>query len=168
MYIEDSIYKQIITCLPILCVDLLILHDEKCLLLRRANHPAFGQLWFPGGRVHKLEKLQDAATRLAIQETGLHCRFEKIVSVEESIFLIGDGEPSDKHTVNVCCKMQLESPPSQISLDSLHSAYEWISNLRPDMHEAVRHPLTLLGFSLGSASMNCEDSGKTQTTIGPT
>ena len=147
MHIPESIYKDIVAFLPILCVDLLILHDDKCLLLRRANHPAFGQFWFPGGRVHIYEKLRDAATRIAREETGLECIFQQIVSVEETIFLKNEETTSDKHTVNVCCKMQLTSSPDAIRLDKFHDAFEWISRIRPGLHEAVRRPLSLVGFS---------------------
>lgn len=146
MRIPEATYNEIIACLPILCVDLLIIHDHKCLLLKRSNHPAFGQLWFPGGRVHKYERLHDAATRIAREETGLQCGFEEIVSVEETIFLKSEGEPKDKHTVNVCCKMTFNSPSNPIKLDALHEAFEWVSNIRPEFHEAIKHPLFLLGF----------------------
>jgi colanic acid biosynthesis protein WcaH len=149
MYIPESTYKNITTYLPILCVDLLILHAGKCLLLRRANRPAFGQFWFPGGRVHKLEMLRDAATRIAKEETGLNCVFTQIVTIEETIFPKDEETKTDKHTVNICCMMQLISSHELILLDKFHDSFEWISCIRPDLHlhEAVRRPLSLVGFS---------------------
>ena len=147
MHIPESTYKDIVAYLPILCVDLLILHNGKCLMLRRANQPAFGQFWFPGGRVHKCETLREAATRIAKEETGLKCDFLQIVSVEETIFPKNEEIATDKHTVNICCRMELISSPELIVLDKFHDSFEWISSIRPDLHEAVRSPLLQVGLS---------------------
>jgi colanic acid biosynthesis protein WcaH len=148
VHIPDSIYQVILESLPILCVDLLILQDDKVLLLKRANHPALGQFWFPGGRVHKLERIKDAATRIALEETGLVCEFQEIVSVEETIFLKNDDMPYDKHTVNVCCKLRQVSPPDLVRIDKYHDGFEWVTHIRSDLHVAVRNPLLLIGLEL--------------------
>ncbi|MFZ4776051.1 MAG: NUDIX domain-containing protein [Terrimicrobiaceae bacterium] len=148
MHIPEPIYKDIIAFLPILCVDLLILHENRCLLLRRTNEPALGQYWFPGGRVHKYEKLVDATARIAKEETGLSCNFREIVSVEETIFLRNESRTleGDKHTINICCKMKLTSAPDIVRLDTYHDAFKWVNRIDLDFHEAVRHPLSLTGF----------------------
>jgi len=65
MYIPDEEYKYILKNMPILCVDLLIMHDGRCLLLKRDNEPAKGEYWFAGGRVRKLETIESAAKRIA-------------------------------------------------------------------------------------------------------
>jgi ADP-ribose pyrophosphatase YjhB (NUDIX family) len=147
MHIPESIYKDIVNFLPILCVDLLIIYDDRCLLIRRINHPACGQFWFPGGRVHKNETLSAAATRISIEETGLICNFERILSVEETIFFKNDENPSDKHTVNICCKMHPVTPVGTIKLDRFHDAFEWVRSISPDLHEAVKRPLSTIGFT---------------------
>lgn len=52
MFIPENDYKKILSTMPILCVDLIIFFDGKCLLLKKKNEPAKGQYWFPGGRVY--------------------------------------------------------------------------------------------------------------------
>jgi colanic acid biosynthesis protein WcaH len=72
MFLEEKFYTQIITNLPILCVDLLIKNNKGQYLLHyRNNQPLKGHWWVPGGRVHKLEKIKNAGTRKCKEELGL-------------------------------------------------------------------------------------------------
>ena len=75
MIIEENLYKKIIQALPILCVDLLIKNEmNQYLLHHRNNEPLKGQWWVPGGRVHKLESINDAASRKCKEELGLEIK----------------------------------------------------------------------------------------------
>ena len=70
--IADDLYKTIVGCMPIVCVDLVIRNSiGHVLLLRRCNSPAKDQWWLPGGRVLMNERLSDGAKRKALQECGL-------------------------------------------------------------------------------------------------
>jgi len=40
MIIQKKTYEKIKKLLPILCVDCLVIRENKCLLLHRLNHPA--------------------------------------------------------------------------------------------------------------------------------
>ncbi|HEY4148870.1 MAG TPA: NUDIX domain-containing protein, partial [Chitinophagaceae bacterium] len=131
--------------MPVLCVDVLILHEGKCLLLLRDNEPAKGTYWFPGGRVHKNETLRNAALRKAKEETNLDCTFSRIISVEESLFDATESMHTDVHTVNVCCV--LEAPDiSGLRPDHLHKEYIWADSVAGEYHPAVANPLVLLGL----------------------
>ena len=145
MYIPELEYKSILSKMPILCVDLLIIHDNKCLLLKRDNEPAKGQYWFPGGRVRKLESIEKAALRIAKQETNLDCSFIKIISVEETIFDKNENMGTEIHTVNICCEMKSFSLTS-LQIDDYHKEYKWIDKQSSTYHKAVNHPLSLFGF----------------------
>jgi len=103
MHIPEFEYNLILKKMPIICVDLLIIFNNKCLLLKRDNEPAKGQYWFPGGRIFKLETLKDATIRKAKEETNLDCEFINIISVEETIFNKNENMFTDVHTVNICC-----------------------------------------------------------------
>ena len=86
MFIPEIEYKSILSSLPILCVDLVIINNGKFLLLKRENEPAKGEYWFPGGRILKLETIKSAALRKVKEEVNLECDFQHIISIEETIF----------------------------------------------------------------------------------
>ena len=146
MFIPEKEYNLIISKMPILCVDLLIIHNKKCLLLKRNDEPAKGQYWFPGGRVLKNELIKDAAIRKAKEETNLDCEFKEIVSIEETIFEKSRFKNSDVHTVNVCCYLK-PTNIKKFNLDKNHSDFKWINKQNKLYHEAVNRPLSLIGFN---------------------
>jgi colanic acid biosynthesis protein WcaH len=146
MRIPSNEYQRIIGVLPILCVDCLIFHEQKCLLIKRSRHPAKDQYWFPGGRVFKGEHIKNAAVRKAREEVNLHCSFEKEISIEETIFTRTGDMRVDVHTVNICCQLSVAEVDSLL-LDAAHEDYRWVDleeagNLH--LHEAVRSPLMKL------------------------
>ena len=145
MFIPEEEYKDILKKLPIACVDLLIIYEKKCLLLKRNNEPAKGEYWFPGGRIHKNESIANAAIRIAKGETNLDCRFVKIVSVEESMFKKNNDIYCDIHTINVCCEMTVGDVTS-IKVNILHESFIWIDNINDVYHQAVSNPLRMVGF----------------------
>jgi colanic acid biosynthesis protein WcaH len=145
MFIQDSVYRSILKNIPVLCVDLLIINEGKFLLLKRNNEPAKGEYWFPGGRIFKLESIEDAALRKAKEEVNLKCNFKYIVSVEETIFKKTGNMFTDIHTVNIVCKLTTERI-DDIRLDSFHENYIWtsfdkITDLK--LHLAVSNPIKL-------------------------
>lgn len=145
MLIPDSEYSLILKKMPVLCVDVLIIHAGKCLLIKRENDPAKGQYWLPGGRVHKLESIENAAIRKAKEETNLNCQYIGIVSVEETIFKKEGQMITDVHTVNICCELHV---PDTILLetDKYHSDFKWVDKQSSAYHDAINHPLSLVGF----------------------
>lgn len=84
--IPKATYRKILELVPIVCVDLVIVNKNKCLLVKRNNEPAKGQYWFPGGRVYKMETIEKAALRKAREEVNLRCKFQGIISIEQTIF----------------------------------------------------------------------------------
>ena len=145
MKISSEEYKKILEVLPIACVDLLIINNNKCLLLKRDNDPAKGQYWFPGGRINKSELIKDAALRKAKEETNLDCKFEKIVSVEETIFKKTGDMHCDVHTINICCLLKTDDI-SVFRFDEFHNDFLWVDKLSSHFHPAVNNPLSLAGF----------------------
>lgn len=49
----------------------IVVHDGKLLLGRRAKQPNEGRWVLPGGKVEPFEPIEDAAVREALEETGL-------------------------------------------------------------------------------------------------
>ncbi len=70
MYIKKELYKEIVTSLPIVCVDILIKvrETEKYLLVRRNEEPMKGVFWPIGGRKYLGESFLEAAKRLCARE----------------------------------------------------------------------------------------------------
>ena len=64
MLIPEDIYRLVKQAMPIPCVDLIVIDKlGRALLVKRANYPALGEWWFPGGRVHFLETRHGAVKR---------------------------------------------------------------------------------------------------------
>ena len=143
MYIPDLEYQKILEFLPIVCVDLVITHNDKCLLLLRNTEPAKGQYWFPGGRINKMETIIDAAIRKSKEETNLDCQFVKILSVEETIFPKKENMKIDLHTINICCHLTSDNIEN-LHIDKYHDNYKWTAE--EVYHDAVNHAISLMNF----------------------
>lgn len=142
-FIPKEEYENILKWLPILCVDCVITHEGKCLLLRRTNDPAKGQYWFPGGRIQKNETIRDAAVRKAREETKLHCHYDKIISIEETMFPKEGDMTCDVHTVNICCHL-IAISPEEIKIDNCHDDYVWANieqALQLKVHGGIINPM---------------------------
>jgi len=143
--IEEQLYQEIRARLPIACVDLLLVHEARYLLLKRLHAPAKGQWWFPGGRILKGESIAEACRRKGREELSLDLDVGDIVSVEESIFR--DEEPMI-HTINMVVKIFLENGLRKIKIDNhTHAEYRWFETVDPDLHPCVSDPLLKCGFS---------------------
>ena len=144
MYIADELYEKIKLSLPIACVDILLLHEDKFLLVRRNKEPAKGSWWFPGGRVFKNELIFNAAIRKGKEELGLQLKPLELISVEESIFDENDG--TNVHTINIVVKMRKIYNSQTIVLDHTHSEFAWLDEVSVDLHQCVKRPLLKLNY----------------------
>lgn len=70
-YLSDEDYDFIYSRVPRICVDLLIIADNKVLLTQRTIEPYINHWHFPGGRIKFRESIYDAANRIAKNELGL-------------------------------------------------------------------------------------------------
>lgn len=153
MFIKQSEYQRILEKIPIVCVEAVIIHKHQCLLLRRANQPAKGQLWFPGGRLHKNETIAEAARRKALEEVSLDCEFQSILSIEETPFSRVEDMVTDVHTVNLCCHLTVTNI-TEVIVDNYHEDFRWVGQEEAQtlpLHEAVKRPL-LMGLNAGVLS----------------
>ncbi len=152
-FINADAYEFIKKSVPVVCVDLLILEDDKVLLLKRRNAPARGQWWFPGGRVFKNETIFDAAKRKGMEEAGLSLEAQEIVSIEESIFDLKNDEV-DVHTINIVVRMKSMNADFGIKIDENHSDFRWFGIINVHLHPAVRNPLLKIKFKF---EKNCKN-----------
>ena len=126
--IPESLYKQIMEVMPILCVDLVIMHEGKYLLLKRKNEPAKGLWWVPGGRVRKGETIEKATLRKAKEEIGVQVRVIATAGYYEDSWrasVFGKGEGTAVLSIVV-----LASPRSlKFRIDEQSAAWKWSNQL---------------------------------------
>lgn len=137
MNIPDSLYHQIITHLPIACVDIAIIARGSVLLVKRNDPPAKGEWWLPGGRVYKGETMRQTAKRKAQEEVGIECHVGPIIHTAETIFPDGpEGIPV--HSINSCFMLYPINANFEVKLDNHHSDYAWCgSGHSNDLHPYV-------------------------------
>lgn len=132
-YISDALYRQIVKVMPLLCVDLVVVHEGKYLLVKRKNDPAKDLWWTPGGRVQKGETIEKAAHRKAKEEIGVDVRFISTLgyyedSWPESAF----GKEVGTASLSI---VVLVSPLSlNFRVDEQSAAWKWSSQLPRRFH----------------------------------
>lgn len=83
--------------IPLLTVDVVIKTKDGVVLVRRARQPYRGKWALPGGFVGYGERVEDAALREALEETGLKVKTLKLVGVYSA-----PGRDPRGHVVSVC------------------------------------------------------------------
>lgn len=78
-----TVFKEIYSKVPRLCVDLIIKNEKGILLTKRDIEPFKGYWHFPGGTILFGENIEDTINRVAEEETGLTTKIEKLLGVIE-------------------------------------------------------------------------------------
>lgn len=131
MKIPLKLYKKIVDILPILCVDIVVKHKGKNLLVKRRREPAKGKWWVPGGRVLKGETIERAAKRKMKEEAGINIKIIKLLGYYEKHFKENEfGLKSGIHAVSI---VVLAEPLSlNIKLDGQSSDWCFSATLPKD------------------------------------
>ncbi|MBA7609623.1 GDP-mannose mannosyl hydrolase [subsurface metagenome] len=136
-WIEDSLYNEITSVIPIACVDLLIVHDGRLLLMLRNNEPGKGVWFTPGGRILKGETLEEAVTRLLGKETGLEATRVEQKGTMAHIW-------PEIHTVTTFYRVDVAS--GNVEMNDEHSDYRWITGDTGDLHPFVTEMIERAGI----------------------
>jgi GDP-mannose mannosyl hydrolase len=123
--IPQDQYQKIKEQMPLPCVDLLVIHEGRLLLMLRNNEPG-KDLWFtPGGRILKDETLDESVKRVLQKETGLQSQ-----SIHQ-IATMCHYWPTT-HTVTTYYKVTV--PTDQVTLNNEHRDHKWIKEPTPNLH----------------------------------
>lgn len=124
MYIPEDIYVQIVRLMPIPCVDLLV-EDEKgrILMIKRANEPAKGQWWFPGGRVQHMEMRVQAAKRKLKEECGLDAFQIKEIGTYDLILPVSNNA-NPSHAITTLFHVIINKG-AYVTLDTQSQEFDW-------------------------------------------
>lgn len=127
--IETRLYRKISSRIPIVCVDLLIWHEWKLLLVKRKNHPLKGKWWVVGGRILLGEEPLDAVKRKAKEEVGLDVTKANFVGYYSDIFERNRFEKTECQTISLVFICSIDKNKTNVVLDAQSSAYKWADRL---------------------------------------
>ncbi len=122
--IDDTLFRAIITNIPLVSLDIVPRRDGAVLLGKRRNKPAQGYWFTLGGRILKNEPIADAARRIAREEIGLELESQpKFVGVFEHFYDDAIYEGVSTHYINLV----FEADADRLSILPLdqHEEYRW-------------------------------------------
>jgi len=130
MFLSESIFKTVISSTPLISIDLVIKNSKSQFLLGcRNNKPAQGYWFVPGGRILKDENIEQAFSRLVLNEVGMQVRLSnsKFKGVYEHFY--DDyvyGNEITTHYVVLAYELNID-----LNLDDLpkqqHCDYKWFT-----------------------------------------
>ena len=142
-FIPEGIYnKHIMPNMIIACGDAIVTTPRGVLLGRRLNPPMQGELWFPGGRLHKGEEIEKSIITNVKNETGL------LVAVVPGLFpIIGDTlftVGQDRHSINTT--LVVKSTGGTLCLGADITDPQFITTIEPGLHPYIKEVLNRSGI----------------------
>lgn len=117
---------------PSLTVDGILLREDRgqteILLVRRGNEPYRGMWAIPGGFVDYEERTEDAIIREMMEETGISCDIDRMISVASD----PDRDPRG-HTISIIYGLHADDPDSGIAGDDASDIGWFPLNDLPEM-----------------------------------
>lgn len=137
-YLFEEDYKKIFTLMPVCCVDLVVVHKGKFLLVKRTMEPMKGEWWFPGGRIYKNERLNHGAQRKAKEELGIFVKILKNIGTYELFFQKGPFNLKDIHNIVICFLVTPVEKNPKIVLDETSSEYRWYDKIKKEWPDYIK------------------------------
>lgn len=149
--VSQTTYQMLMEVSPICTVDILFFNPEKThtLLGRRTNEPYKNTFYAFGGRLRKNEALEEAAIRIAEQETGIKLSPDNI-TFAGVLNEMNDGsvfKGTNYHAVDLyfACIVPFDI---KVVLDSQHSEYRWFEvndrTFYPNIKTRIKNALRVL------------------------
>ena len=126
-FIPSEQFKTVVEYAPLVSIDLVTMFQDKVLLGRRVNKPAFAFYFTTGGVVRKNESFQEAQKRIAKDELGIELTHEpKFIGVFEHFYDDSIFDSVSTHYVNHGYLLELDIALVNIPREQ-HSEYKWFT-----------------------------------------
>lgn len=134
-WIPQDEWETIVRNVPIVSVDLVVECPDGIVLGKRANEPAKGEWFVPGGRVRKEERLVDAVHRVADEELEVDVEIQESLGVFEHFY--GTSEVgSKKHYI--AHGYQVWTEETVFDIGAQHTDMAVFKGIPLDIHEYVQ------------------------------
>jgi colanic acid biosynthesis protein WcaH len=135
MRLSTDEYRRILSVVPIVCVDCIVVNERnQFLLVRRTNEPLKGEYWLPGGRLHKGERLADAVHRKMREELGVDVDIVNGAGYFEEYFAeTAENADGGVHAISIVYVVRPKS--YDFVLDSQGSEWAWFDELPVRLRE---------------------------------
>jgi colanic acid biosynthesis protein WcaH len=139
--IPPDAWRTVVASVLIVSVDLVVRHNGGVVLGKRQNEPANGEWFVPGGRIHKNERLDEAAHRVARTELGCDVTIDRQLGVYELLYDTSEvGDADSKHYVPVGFVIDLDA--DELTPDDQHADLRVFEPLFSELHLYVEQYLT--------------------------
>jgi colanic acid biosynthesis protein WcaH len=145
MLLSPEDYRTVVTLTPLISIDLVIRNSDGSFLLGYRNNAPARNTWFvPGGSIRKNERLDDAFSRLTMNELGLDLpRSEaRLLGVYEHHYADSwFGAEPDTHYVVLAHLLELDLNLADLPRQQ-HREYRWFRRAElltaTDVHRYTR------------------------------
>lgn len=141
--IPPTEFRTIVANVPLVSVDLVVLHRGGVVLGKRRNEPAKGEWFVPGGTVLKNERLEDAVHRVAREELGVDVTIRDRLGAYEHFYDTSEFDDVDsKHYLANAFVVEPDS--EEFVADNQHGELRTLTPPFPDLHPYVERYLQAL------------------------
>lgn len=131
VFVDDEVYTQILDAVVLACLDIVLVHDGKVLLGKRAWHPQ-ADWWVIGGRMRPGEELEVAAARHAKRDLGLELALDRFsyLTTFSTAWKLRRHAPAENgtHTTSVVMTIELTTEEAQsIKLNEEYTEQQWLA-----------------------------------------
>ena len=131
MFIPEKEYQKILKSMPIFCIDFIIEHDGKYLLIERTQEPLKGVKWVIGGRMQLNETIENFAWRVQSREIGHFVGTGNLIGFSNYFF----PEVEESRAVHTPTLLYHVKVPKQFEpvIDDTSCSYSWTSELPEEL-----------------------------------
>jgi colanic acid biosynthesis protein WcaH len=144
-YLSKAVYRRMLSVMPVVCVDMVVVCDDQFVLVKRANAPHQGKWFVPGGRMTKNETLHEAVQRKLFEETGVRAAAPQLIAVAEHFNVPGYLANQDTHILSFAFLTRVRRRVP-LRVDGQSSDARWFDKLPRGLHSYPRSLLQLAGF----------------------